>query len=737
MLMPRYSDQRVKSESSYIGNHSQDSATPSTTVAPHTKMRLLNKVEQNLRQHQNQSQVQDQSIHKIINTAATGNSVVGDVDELLTPMSSSIQSHQPYIPSLDGGYAGSSNSGFNSSGSSNSGGKEAHARPERNLWSRAEMLEMLDIMQQMNALDQLNDRNVKSEHVFRQIEEVMRRKGYVKKSSIQIWTKWKFLKSTYNTTTRHGNGIPKVVPEEVYRVLCRMLREHANANTNASANGSNIGSENGNSMDSSSNVDLRRSMAGGVDIKPGSAELGVEHPIFGFRLGLVKSEPQDTGYETQMRSTHDIEAVDFMDQQPHEPFIINVKHEPEMDLGVDANCTNTLPPTAPATPSPPTVAMESEEPPPLCSSTPLPLPPLRVASFAQRPLGTPTHGILQIERPPPPLSKGKGQRSVMGISSINSINFAHPTSKLMLPRKQMPLRMPRAELSMQASTHVRPLKSVPMRETGYSLRPDRMIPDLDHQSISPPPSPPLHAAKYQLPSTSRQAQMLSEQQRKRRLNQVHSHSPVPVKLQRSSTLLEPKYPISAKLRDEPAQQQQPKPSNEEEAQRQQQQRKQQQEEHFKTELSNLATAMREAQQQMLRDFFKQQKDFARREHEFQMRQDNLVMNSLRRQTNELLRTAKQLLNPQQLRNPKQESATEQEPTADDNDDSYLMKPEVEMHESADALEDLTDMAAESQLDENSQYSEDSEQESEPETSVTPISADICEDQPDIDAQMSL
>jgi len=276
MLMPRYSDQDNHTENTFVGKHGHASHT---TVAAHTKMRLLSKVEQNMRQNQqnqsqNQNPGQSQSINKLIITAATGNGLVGDVDELLTPMRSKADNaDHDYSPS---NYH-----------------KESHSRPERNLWSRAEMLEMLSIMQQMNALDQLNDRNVKSEHVFRQIEDVMRSKGYVKKSSIQIWTKWKFLKSTYNTTTRHGNGVPKVVPEEVYRVLCRMLSEHSSGNYSGSGSVINIGigSECGNSMDSS-NADLRKTIADSEDVKD---ELGVEHPIFGFRLGLIKPEPLDTG----------------------------------------------------------------------------------------------------------------------------------------------------------------------------------------------------------------------------------------------------------------------------------------------------------------------------------------------------------------------------------------------------------------------------------------------------------
>lgn len=282
MLMPRYMGLNDSSSSSgnrgptaTITSSSSNSSlgSPPTTVAAHTKMRLLSKVEHNMRQSQGQS---GQDINSLLHTASSGNGVVGDVDGLLTPMR--IKAHvspPPSSSSLSGSSSGKCDSALQGS-----------TRPERNLWSRAEMLEMLNIMQNMNALEQLNDRNQKSENVFRQIEEVMRSKGYVKKSGIQIWTKWKFLKSTYNTTTRHGTGIPKVVPEEVYRVLCRMLGGERRSGSNSNNVSASL-SEGGNSMDSAKTLSE----------DPKEDILGVEHPIFGFRLGPIKPEPIDTGKE--------------------------------------------------------------------------------------------------------------------------------------------------------------------------------------------------------------------------------------------------------------------------------------------------------------------------------------------------------------------------------------------------------------------------------------------------------
>uniref|UniRef100_A0A6P4FE05 Uncharacterized protein LOC108050295 n=1 Tax=Drosophila rhopaloa TaxID=1041015 RepID=A0A6P4FE05_DRORH len=662
MLMPRYLGLNDSSSSS--GSHGNagapgSSSSPPTTVAALTKMRLLSKVEHNMRQSQGHipSHQSDQDVNHLLHTASTGNGVVGDVDGLLTPMRIKAHLSPPY----------SASSSVKSESASSS------SRPERNLWSRAEMLEMLSIMQNLNALEQLNDRNMKSEYVFRQIEDVMRSKGYVKKSSIQIWTKWKFLKSTYNTTTRHGTGVPKVVPEEVYRVLCRMLRDTNYNGSSSNVNGSL--SECGNSMDSSKTAceDTKEDI------------LGVEHPIFGFRLGPIKPEPIDTGYETSQKpdmvSEPDMEAFDYeaensqadnhdQDEAPHLPFIVSVKHEPDMDLGMDT--TNTPPPTAPASPSPPPVALDETDEETVYSSTPIALPPLRVASFAKDELRRPTHGILQIDRPPPTLTKmnqqlpspGQASKS-LPLQSTSSINFVHPHSKLMLPRKPNPnssqpgLRLPR-DISVQPAGMR--MKTVPMRDTGYSLRPERMIPDLNQVTSSPPQSPMAALLsrgpppKYPIAgqqggaSTSRQAHIMSSHQltplqhqqlqpRKRRLVQSPVMGmPVPVKLQRSSNM----YETTIKgTRSHPGMGEESKKKTSEE---QTKQRKKRQEEVFAKELAQLATAMHSAQKEMLQDFFMQQKEIARREHEFQMKQDTMVMRALRKQTYVLLKSANELVN---------------------------------------------------------------------------------------------
>lgn len=412
-------------------------------------------------------------------------------------------------------------------------------------------------------------------------------------------------------------------------------------------------------------------------------------------------------------SEQDSEAVDFVQNSDcyqdeaatldHTPFIVTVKHEPEIDLGMDG--TNTPPPTAPTSPSPPPMPRDSEDRtnlmgtllPPLSSSTPVPTA-LRIAAFAtdvQRQLPTtpamPAHGVLQIERPAVPLNRtapnlgvaGKGNR-MMPLHSTSNINFVHPPSKLMLPRKQLPVRLPR-EISVQPAS-TRPLKAVPIRDTGYSLRPERMIPDLK-QSISPPqsPSPPLHilpVPKIPIPyaSTSRQAQMLSDQQqqqqqlpnRKRRLN-FSAQPPVPVKIQRSSTLYEPSQSIDD-VRLPSLNEPRSKQIAEETLQR-----KQRQEELFKTELTQLTTAMRSAQKEMLETFFQQQKQLARREHEFQLRQDNLVMSALRKQTEMLLRTAQDLMQSGEDVEVSQYAAAVKRERKTNDGIISLVEPEIELN----------------------------------------------------------
>lgn len=100
--------------------------------------------------------------------------------------------------------------------------RKRRIKPERNLWREDEMLCMLDIFKDYKALELLNDKNTKGEEVFQEIEKEMSKMGYRKKNYNQIWTKWKFLKSTY-TTSRRSNSFPNYLTLEVYQAIDNIM----------------------------------------------------------------------------------------------------------------------------------------------------------------------------------------------------------------------------------------------------------------------------------------------------------------------------------------------------------------------------------------------------------------------------------------------------------------------------------------------------------------------------------
>lgn len=196
------------------------------------------------------------------------------------------------------------NDDFNSSQSS----KE---RTERNLWRNDEVMEMLYTMQEIKALEKLNDKTVKSENVFKDVEVIMHRNGFVKKSHVQIWTKWKFLKSTYMTSRRNG-VIPRMVPPQIYETIHRMITSHNQSMTDSC---SSVDGDN-----NSVNGMVISGVEGGVpesgEAANGGEEdsFGMAHPIFGFRLGMVKSEPEDTGkcFSIVKRKVFDFNVLIFV-----------------------------------------------------------------------------------------------------------------------------------------------------------------------------------------------------------------------------------------------------------------------------------------------------------------------------------------------------------------------------------------------------------------------------------------
>lgn len=100
--------------------------------------------------------------------------------------------------------------------------KKRRIKPERNLWREDEILVMLDIFKDYKALDLLNDKNNKGEEIFQDIEKEMSKMGYRKKTYNQIWTKWKFLKSTY-TTSRKQNKFPSYLTLDVYQAIDNIM----------------------------------------------------------------------------------------------------------------------------------------------------------------------------------------------------------------------------------------------------------------------------------------------------------------------------------------------------------------------------------------------------------------------------------------------------------------------------------------------------------------------------------
>lgn len=173
-------------------------------------------------------------------------------------------------------------------------------KPERNLWREDEILTMLKIFRDNNYVELLSDKQTKSENVFRGMEDLMAGYGYSKKNYQQIWTKWKFLKSTY-MTSRRANVIPKVITTKTYLSLDNLLsatfNEHYQQHPDSDSFYENISrydsetSRGSNNNSSSVNNNHNHSLpADGRE-----SQFGMEHPIFGSRLedDYVKSEPLD------------------------------------------------------------------------------------------------------------------------------------------------------------------------------------------------------------------------------------------------------------------------------------------------------------------------------------------------------------------------------------------------------------------------------------------------------------
>lgn len=173
-------------------------------------------------------------------------------------------------------------------------------KPERNLWREDEILTLLKVFRDNNYVELLSDKNTKSESVFRGMEDQMSAYGYSKKNYQQIWTKWKFLKSTY-MTSRRANIIPKVITTKTYLSLDNLLSstfnihyQHQDSDNSFYENGSRYDSET--SMGSNNNsISMNNNHSLPSVVVPVPETRFMEHPIFGSRLeeDYVKSEPLD------------------------------------------------------------------------------------------------------------------------------------------------------------------------------------------------------------------------------------------------------------------------------------------------------------------------------------------------------------------------------------------------------------------------------------------------------------
>lgn len=107
---------------------------------------------------------------------------------------------------------------------------------ERNLWRDAEIKALLDIIEKEKILNMINEKKFRNEQIFRFVESEMHTRGFTRKNYQQIWTKWKFLKSSYVTTTRH-NSVPGNTPRtcDYYFLLDRILHDDCCPSVVASA----------------------------------------------------------------------------------------------------------------------------------------------------------------------------------------------------------------------------------------------------------------------------------------------------------------------------------------------------------------------------------------------------------------------------------------------------------------------------------------------------------------------
>ncbi|XP_075146819.1 martik [Haematobia irritans] len=574
---------------------------------------------------------QHNPINKLLSTAATGNGVIGDVDALLTP----IAKQDLLNPN---------------------GSNSFKERNERNLWRNDEVMEMLFIMQQINALDKLNDKTVKSENVFKDVEIIMHKNGFVKKSHVQIWTKWKFLKSTYMTSRRNG-VIPRMIPQEIYNILHQMISNYYQG-LNESGN-STTGSMDGDSsshaavtgnMSTSGREDTDNNSTAVAKLELSDSKLPLE-----VQMSLVKNEPSDTGYDA-IENKVEVSNKQIPNEMLEKSTPINKQSnvqgkQPKKTLEIPYRGRGRPPKNLSMVSSTP----NGRQPSPATTRLSVQMPPLRVAPFASKTANT--TNALAASRPPPPLTMPPTSRPIR-IANLSALNdplmkncaaakFSQP--KLM-PKPTAPpqqqqqqqvnvntshsMRLPKDVQSNRQSSTPSPsypkLKQVPMRKTPYSLRPDRVIPDLD-ESFSPPNTP----NRYEdVPSTS--GHMFLQENgniyqnginRKRRLDwpPPPPNQGVPTKLRKipSDYVGDPTPPPMATKHTHKSDIGYGK--------------------LLQSVIVDFSTTLRKVQTQMMKEFFNKQQELMQREHEFQMQQDRLIMETFQIQTFEIMRSVKELV----------------------------------------------------------------------------------------------
>lgn len=621
-------------------------------------------------------QQQQQHINQLLNTAATATGIVGDVDALLTPIQNN------------------------------------NAMP-RNLWRTNEIMEMLIIMQEIKALEMLSVKTIKSELVFRKVERIMHLRGFRKKSHVQIWTKWKFLKSTYTTSRRNGI-IPKMIPQPIYEELHKMLQ---NANSSCSGRSTSDCGNSTTSLDGDdSNGDTPNNCSNGSESKlvisgveggysvadknsldsrvagpESDEENGLAHPIFGFRLGLVKQEPADTGYECsdvkEKESTASIQFQTEVKQEvteeddaptvstsptPQVPAEEQSKHQqpqrqslPEIMIlsrrsTRPSTTTNTSTTTSiiNVTNTPKSGISASQALPEAANNTSssAPLPPLRIARFAKMPpseITTDSNANL----PPPPLTINPSSHTLRLSSAYSSGTYAingkgnSNNNVLTFTRKL-------SNINPQTVTITTPGHQTAVHP--YIRQQEVVMSDLNVAAVAPHE----HRAPQPFygfpdgPSTSQQAQQQQVQQieaRKRRSKASIMNAMPPKRVSRApetltkATSLQAKLDYSSQFKDDGLNDssneednsiyqaqphhdgEQPSPDNTERNQ------------GYKRVLQDMAISLRQMQREAINEFFKRQMKLAREEHEFQMRQDALLMQAFKEQAQQFQQMSKELL----------------------------------------------------------------------------------------------